>query len=350
MFRFAHPYFLYGLIIVPIILIIYMINRNWKKKALARFGDNSIISSLMPDQSPKRQNFKIIILLFAYTFLILGIADLQVGSKIANVKAKGIDLIIALDVSNSMLCEDVTPNRLERAKQAISKIIENMGDNRIGLVVFAGQAYTQLPITTDYYAAKMFLSQITTDMVPTQGTDIGEAIRHSVESFGTEKAKNKAIVIITDGENFEDEPIAEAKNAVDKGIAVYTIGIGLPGGGHIPVLSNGIKIGYKKDKDGNTVVTKIDDNMLQKIAAAGNGAYFRMTNSNAGLNALLEKLDKMEKKETGSKIFTEYEDRFQYFILPAFILLILEFFIFEKKNNIFKQIKNLYYKKIMSNA
>jgi Ca-activated chloride channel family protein len=333
---------LYGLILIPVILVLYFLWLRWRKKAIEQFGDRNIVYQLFIDYSKTRQRIKFIIFLIAYFFLIIGIADPQIGSKLETVKKKGIDLMIALDVSNSMMCEDVAPNRLERAKQAISRIIDNMNNDRIGIIVFAGQAYTQLPITTDYYAAKMFLENISTDMVPTQGTAIGAAIRLATESFGNEKGKNRAIVVITDGENHEDDAISEAKNALEQGIIVYTIGIGQPTGGPIPIYANGKMIGYKKDKDGNTVITKLDETMLQQIAANSNGAFFRITNSNAGLNSLLEKLDKMDKKEIGTKVFTDYEDRFPLFIGICLFLIIFELLIFEKKNNLFSHFKQIF--------
>ena len=289
---------------------------------------------------------KFILLLFALGFIILGLANPQIGSKMEEVKREGVDLMIALDVSNSMLAEDIKPNRLERAKQAISKLIDKLHNDRIGLIVFGGEAYVQLPITTDYSAAKLFLSIISTDIVPTQGTAIGEAIKLSIRAFSSDydnpkysgqnpqqsTQKNKAIIIITDGENHEDNAIEEAKNAADKGIIVHTIGMGLVKGAPIPAYYRGRQIGFRKDRDGNTIITKLNEAMLQQIASSGNGVYIRANNIQTGLNALFTELNKMEKVKFGSKMFTDYEDRFQYPIAIALFLLILELIIAERKS------------------
>ncbi len=231
-----------------------------------------------------------------------------------------------------MLAEDIQPNRLERAKQSISKLIDKLGNDRVGIIVFAGNAYMQLPITTDYSAAKMFLTTINTKIVPTQGTAIGEAIDMAIESFDNE-THSRAIIVITDGENHEDEPIESAKNAVDQGINVYTIGMGLPEGTPIPEYNQyNRRTGYKKDRQGSTVVTKLNESMLQQIASAGKGVYVRANNSSAGLKTVFDEINKLEKTEFESKMFSDYEDRFQYFIALSLLFIILELFIFERKS------------------
>lgn len=299
----------------------------------------SVISQLIPYVSKGRPVLKFILLLIAIGFLIIGLANPQIGSKMEEVKREGVDLMIAVDLSNSMLAEDIKPNRLERARQAISKLIDRLHGDRIGLIVFGGEAYVQLPITTDYSAAKLFLSTISPDIIPTQGTAIGEAIKLSAKSFGIKKenqnennTRNKAIIIMTDGENHEDDAIEEAKKVTAQNIVVHTIGMGLAKGAPIPIYKRGKQIGFRKDKEGNTVITKLNEKMLQQIASAGNGVYIRANNIQTGLNALFGEISKMEKVKFGSKVFTDYEDRFQYFIGVALFFLILEFFIAEKKS------------------
>ncbi|MEZ5199691.1 MAG: VWA domain-containing protein [Bacteroidales bacterium] len=338
MFRFEHTDVLYALILIPVLIGLFIGVLYWKKRSLARYGDWGIIQRLMPGISKTRDKVKFIILMLAFAFLIFGLANPQIGSKLVEGERKGIDIFIALDVSNSMLAEDIKPNRLERAKQAISKLIDKLGNDRIGIIVFAGNAYMQLPITTDYGAAKMFLTTITTKAVPTQGTAIGEAIEMASKSFD-DVTHSRAIIVITDGENHEDDAMEAAKDATETGIQVYTIGMGLPDGAPIPEYNQyGRQVGYKKDRQGNTVVTKLNESMLQQIASAGNGVYVRANNTESGLKTVFDEINKLEKTEFESKMFSDYEDRFQYFIAVSLILLIFELLIFERKNKLLSKI------------
>ena len=280
MLRFEHPYYFYLFALIPLLLVLYLLMVRWKKLALLRYGDPEIVKTLMPDYSRKRLFYKFLLLLLSFTSLILALANPQIGSRFEKVERKGIDIMIALDVSNSMLSEDIQPNRIERAKQAVSRLIDNLSNDRIGLVVFAGKAYTQMPITTDYAAARLFLAGINPGMVPTQGTAIGEAINLCVTSFGESK-KSRAIIIITDGENHQDDAISAAKKANDNDIRVYTVGIGSPDGAPIPLIINGNNAGYKKDKDGSTVITKMNPEALQEIATAGEGVYVNGNSTNS---------------------------------------------------------------------
>jgi Ca-activated chloride channel family protein len=339
MIRFAHPYLLYGYLLIPLFILLYIVVVRWKKNALKRYGEFGVISRLIPDHSPGRQYLKFFLLLLAYSFLLIGLADPQVGSKLVKAERKGIDIMLALDVSNSMLAEDIKPNRLERAKQAVSRLIDNMRSDRIGLVVFAGKAYMQLPITTDYAAAKLFLSTTSTDIVPIQGTAIGEAIGMATESFDETTHHSKAIIIITDGENHEGDVIEKAKEAAEKGIRIYTIGMGMPEGSPIPVYNGSTRIGYKKDRQGATVVTKLNETMLQQIASAGNGIYIRASNTSVGLNKVLEDINKLEKTEIDSQLFSDYEDRFQYFIAIGLLLILIELLISERKSKWIRRIR-----------
>ena len=338
MFKFGNIEYLWGLLIVPLLTIIFVWSRISRKKALRRFGNEGILAQLMPFSSKNRPVFKFMVLMLALAFIIAGIARPQFGSKLKKVKREGIELIIALDVSNSMMAEDIQPNRLERAVRAISRLIDKLKDDKIGLIVFAGDAYTQLPITSDYNSAKLFLNSVSPQIVPKQGTAVGAAINLAVRSFTPGGEANKAVVVITDGENHEDDAVSAAKNAVDNGIVVHAIGMGLPQGSPIPVLLNGQKE-YMKDREGNVVITKLDEQMLEQIAGAGEGIYVRANNTEIGLNALFDEINKMEKEEMESRIYSEYEDQFQYFFAIALFLILLEFIILERKNKYLKNIK-----------
>lgn len=339
MIRFEHINMLYALLVTPVLLVLFMLMIRWKKRALKIFGDTGLISRLIYHRSLARVTTKFIIFITALIFLIIGLSNPQVGSKLVEAERKGIDIMIALDVSNSMLAEDIQPNRLTRARQAISKLVDRLVNDRIGIIVFAGKAYIQLPITTDYAAAKMFLTTIDTRVVPVQGTAIGEAIELAVTSFDDE-SQSRAIIIITDGENHEDNAVEAARNATAKGINVYTIGMGLPTGVPIPEYdSYGRKTGYKKDRQGNTVVSSLNETMLQQIASTGNGVYVRANNTVAGLNKVFDEINKLEKTEFESKMFSDYEDRFQYFLAPALLLLLIELLIFDRKSKWWGKLK-----------
>jgi Ca-activated chloride channel family protein len=251
------------------------------------------------------------------------------------VKREGVDLMIAIDLSYSMMAQDIKPNRLDRAKQAISRLIDKLEGDRIGLVVFAGEAYVQLPITTDYSAAKLFLSTVNTSIIPTQGTKIANAIDLCSKSFDKENTQSKAIIIITDGETHDEEAIESATKAREEGIYIHTLGMGLTKGGPIPIYNKyGSTSEFRKDREGNVIITKLNETMLKEIALAGEGTYVRANNSKSGLSSLFEEINKMEKKEIGTMIFTNYKDRFQIFIGISLVLLILNLFFLERKNNI----------------
>ncbi len=338
MFRFGNSEYLWGLLIIPMLTFFFIWSRIARKKALRRFGSMNILKELMPFASKNRPVVKFFVLMLALAFIITGIARPQFGSKLKKVKREGVELVIALDVSNSMMAEDIQPNRLERAKRAISRLVDRLKDDKIGLIVFAGDAYTQLPITSDYNSAKLFLNSVNTQIVPKQGTAIGAAINLAIRSFTPNGEANKAIVVITDGENHEDDPISAAQVAVENGIIVHAIGMGLPQGSPIPVLRSGQK-DYLKDRDGNVVITKLDEQMLEKVAVAGSGIYVRANNAQIGLNALFDEINKMEKQEMESRVYSEYDDQFQYFFAIGLFLILLEFVILERKNRYLKNIR-----------
>ncbi|BDX39157.1 membrane protein [Tenuifilaceae bacterium CYCD] len=329
MFRFSNPEYLYLLLVIPLILGLYWYSVRLQKNNIKLFGNFESVLGLIPGISFKRGWIKIIVVSIAFLFLILGIAGPQFGAKLTDVKRKGIELIIALDVSNSMLAEDIQPNRIERAKQSISQLVDRLSNDRIGLIVFSGDAYVQLPVTNDYASAKMFLSSINPNMVPKPGTAIGSAIDLAASSFNPQSKTSKVIVIISDGENHEDDPVDAAKKAAENGIVIHTIGIGSPDGAPIPVDANH---NYLKDENGNVVVTKLDEETLSKIAVIGNGKYVRATNTQLGLLPLFENINKMQRSEIKDKVYSEYNEQYQYLIAIALFLILVEFVTLERKN------------------
>jgi len=326
MLQFAHSQLLYLLLIIPLLTGWYILTRFRAKRALKKFGDLEIIEQLMPQVSFSRPSWKFSILAAAFAFLVLTLAGPRFGSKVKETKRSGIELEIALDVSNSMLATDVSPNRIENAKLAIQSLIEKLKEDKIGLIVFAGDAYTQIPMTTDLSAAQVILSSINTGIVPKQGTAIGSAIDLGMKSFSQDKSKNKALVLITDGENHEDDAIASAKEAANKGIKVFTIGIGSPQGAPIPDGRD-----YKKDKDGNVIMTKLDVEGLQQIAMAGKGS-FQAGNIHTALGNIVKELNKMEKGEMGTQEFDEFDEQYQWVAAIALLLVLIEVFVLSRKN------------------
>ena len=343
--RFAHTEYLYALAALPLVLVFFFWALRLRKRSLERFGNSTLLSQLMPTLGKYKRAIKFFFLFGALGLLILGVANPQIGTKLEEVKREGVDIMIALDVSNSMKAEDIKPNRLESAKQEISRMLDKLQNDRIGMIVFGGESYLQLPLTTDYSAAKLILSTIDVDVVPIPGTAIGSSIRLAMKSFAEGEKKHKVIVIITDGENHEDDAIAAAKDAASEGAIVHTIGMGSPEGSPIPLYQDNVQAGFKKDNEGNTVITKLDEQGLQQIADAGDGKYIRATNQQNELDAVLKEIQGMEKKELGAKVVTEYEDRFQYFLGAALLLIVAEFFISERKNkwlakwNMFREIR-----------
>lgn len=338
MFRFAQPEYFWGFWLIPVLTLFFIFSRILRKRALRKFGDLEIISQLMPSASSIRPVFKFFLLILALSAFILGAARPQFGSKLQTVKREGVEIIIALDVSNSMMAEDIKPNRLERAKRAIDRLISRLKDDKIGLIVFAGEAYTQLPITSDYTSAQLFLSSVSPEIVPRQGTAIGAAISLATRSFTPNPESSKAIIVITDGENHEDDAVGAAQEAARQGIVVHTIGMGLPQGAPIPVNRGG-QTDYRRDREGNVVITRLDEVMLEKISAAGNGIYLRASTANVGLEDILDEINKMQKTEIETQMFSEYDDLFPYFFAVGLALLLIEFLIMERKNKYLRRIK-----------
>ncbi len=336
MFRFANPDFLYLLFLLPALVAFYGLSVINKKKAIKRYGNPALLAELMPEVSPKRQLLKFCFLLGALTVMIFVLAGPQFDSRLETVKRQGVEIMICLDVSNSMLAEDISPNRLEKSKQMLSRLTDGFVNDKVGLIVFAGDAYTQIPITSDYISAKMFLSSIHPSMVTTQGTAIGAAINLAMRSFTPDETAEKTIIIITDGENHEDDAVGAANRATEKGIRVNVVGIGDPKGSPIPVGGNN---NFLKDREGNVVVTRLNEQMCQEIAAAGRGVYVRADNTNSALRALQDEIDKMNKSEVESQVYSEYDEQFQRLAWIVLILLLVEFLILDRKNRLFRKVK-----------
>ncbi|MEI7501785.1 MAG: VWA domain-containing protein [Paludibacter sp.] len=329
MFRFAHPEYLFLFLFIPLLVGIFIYASILKKRNIKLFGSPELLAQLMPNVSLIRPQLKFYLQLSAVILLIIILAQPQFGTKVENVKRQGIEVMIALDVSNSMLAQDIQPSRLEKSKQLLSKLVDGLSNDKIGLVVFAGDAYTQLPITVDYVSAKMFLSSISPQLVPRQGTAIGSAIDLSIKSFGTKSTAGRAIIVITDGENHEDDAIGAAKLAAENGIAVHVIGMGKVDGAPIPVAGT---MSFWKDKEGNVVVSKLNEEMCKSIAAAGKGTYVRADNSNSAFKIINKQLDTLAKSDIKTSVFSDYNEQYQSFALLALLILVLEFFIFNRIN------------------
>ena len=329
MFRFAHPEYLYLFLLVPLLTGVFIYTKILRRRNINKFGNPDLLADLMPNVSFIRPQIKFYIQLLAVILLIIVLSQPQFGMKEEKDKRKGIEVMIALDVSNSMMAQDVQPSRLEKAKQVLSKLVDGMTNDKIGLVVFAGDAYTQLPITADYVSAKMFLSTISTQMVPRQGTAIGSALDLSIKSFGAKSTAAKAIIVITDGENHEDDAVGAAKLAAENNIIVNVIGMGKTDGSPIPVPGT---MNFWKDKDGNVVVSKLNESMCKEIAQAGKGIYVHADNSNSAFRTITKQLDTLAKSDIKTSAYSEYNEQFQSFALLALIILIMDFFIFDRKN------------------
>lgn len=338
MFKFEHTVYFYAFALVPLLLLLviwYFISRRRKLKQL---GSPELVKRLIPYASRRKRILKVILFLAGFCSLILALCNLQTGSKLTEVKREGADIVVCLDVSNSMLAQDLSPNRLTRAKYALEKMIDLLEGDRLGLVIFAGEAYVQLPITTDYSAAKMFLDAISPGMVPVQGTNMADAIKKASESFSSDEGKNRAIILITDGENHEPEAIEAATEAGKKGIMINTIGIGSEKGVPIPLIENGVIKGYRKDRQGQTVVTRLNADLLKTIAGKANGVYVQASQADLGLNAVLDKIAELDKAQLENKMYTDYEDQFQWFLGLALLLFLIEFLISERVSEWFKKI------------
>lgn len=338
MFKFEHTIYFYAFAAIPVMLLLAVVYFISRRRKLKRFGDINLVKELIPYSSRRKRIIKLVLFLVGFSSLILALCNLQTGSKLTEVKREGADIIVCIDVSNSMLAQDLSPNRLTRAKYALEKMIDQLEGDRLGLVIFAGEAYVQLPITTDYNAAKMFLESIGPGMVPVQGTNLADAINKASESFSNDEGKNRAIILITDGENHDSEAVEAATEAGKKGIMINTIGIGSQNGVPIPVMENGVVKGYRKDREGQTVVTKLNADLLKIIASKANGVFVQASQADLGLSAVLDKIGELDKAQLESKMYTDYEDQFQWFLALALLLFFIEFLISERASEWFKKI------------
>jgi Ca-activated chloride channel family protein len=326
MIYFAQYKYLLLLLLVPVILIAHALKLRLRRRRLERFGDLELVKELMPSYSRAKGWIGTVLFTLGFFFFVIGLARPQIGAKLSEHEAKGAEIMICLDVSNSMLAEDYSPNRLERAKLAISRIVDRLQGDRIGLIVFAGSSFVQLPITTDYVSAKMFLNSIDTGSVPIQGTAIGDAVLTAARSFSDQSEKSRAIIVITDGENHEDDPVDAARQVAEMGIKVYTIGVGSLRGQ--PIQKDGELM---KDREGNIVVTRLDEGTLQQMAAAGGGAYVHAGNEEFGLNPIIDDIRKMEAERFTSVVFEEYDEQYMYFFAIALALFVAEMLVGDRR-------------------
>ena len=327
MINFAQAQYLFLLLLIPFFFLIQALVLRLRRRRIRKFGDEKLVAQLMPSYAKAKVWVRLTLFSLGFFFLVIGLSRPQIGAKLKEHETKGAEIMIALDVSNSMLAEDYSPNRLERAKLAISRLVDKLRDDRIGLIVFAGNSFVQLPITTDYVSAKMFMNSISTESVPVQGTAIGEAINTAMRSFSSQSEKSRAIIVITDGENHEDDPVAAAKQAAEMGVRVFTIGVGSPEGKPIPMDGE-----LLKDKDGNIVVTRLDEKVLQEVAQAGNGLYVRAGNSEFGLNPIIEDIRRMEDEKYSSIVFEEYDEQFMYFLAIALFFFVIEILVGDRRS------------------
>lgn len=335
MFRFADPNFLYLLILLPFLVALYLYSNYHRRQNIRKYGDPALLKGLMPTISKYRPDIKFWLTFAALTLVILMLARPQFGSKMETVKRSGVEAVIALDISNSMLAEDVTPSRLDKSKKLISRLVDTFNNDKVGLIVFAGDAFTQLPITSDYVSAKMFLETINPSLITTQGTDIGAAIRLAMKSFTPQEGVGRAIIVITDGENHEGGAVEAAKDAAEKGIQVNVLGVGMPEGAPIPAEGTN---DYRRDRDGNVIVTRLNEQMCQEIAKAGNGIYVRVDNTNGAQKAISREINKMAKADVETQVYTEFNEQFQAVAWIILLLLLAEMLVLERKNPLFRNI------------
>lgn len=326
MFRFEHIEYLWLLAALLPLTLLFILFQRWRKKGLQAFGKLNLVTQLIPDLSNSSHLVKFILLSLAYVFIVLGIANPQIGTKQEKIKRQGIDVIIAIDVSNSMLSEDVKPNRLLRAKNFVSNFISELHNDRLGMIVFAGRAYLQMPLTVDYSASRMYLKTINTNLVPTQGTNIAEAVELARKSFVEGDTKYKALIIITDGEDNEGGVDEAVEQAVKEGVKIFTIGVGTDNGGPIPQGNN-----YKRDANGNIVLSKMNKEMLRDIAAKGKGKFLQLGSGKDEIDVIFKELGRMGTKEFEEMVFTDFDDQFQWCLAIAFALLLVEWWISERK-------------------
>lgn len=328
MFRFENPDILYFLFAIPIFILIFIYTLTYKKKILNNYATTNLLNQLLKDYSPIKPIVKFSIWMLIFASLIIALANPQIGSKVEKVKREGIEIMFALDVSNSMLSNDIQPSRLERAKSMLNKLIDGLISDKVGLVVFAGDAFLQMPLTTDYSAAKLMVSTANTDLIGNQGTAIGQALELCKNSFSKDKKVSKVILLISDGENHEDDAVQMAKEISKQGIQIYTIGMGTPNGGPIPIGNNS----FLKDRDGNIVITKLSAELLTEIADVGKGKFIYGSAKFSEIESFLKEVAKLEKKEIEDIVYTDYDSKFYIFLWIALSLIIIDFLVLERRS------------------
>ena len=343
MYRLDQPEFLYALALVPLLIVVYAMYRIWQRRAQKAFGDTALLEQLAPEKSRTKSALKFIIALVALTALIIALVNPKIGSKLETVKREGVDIVFALDVSKSMLAQDARPDRLTKAKQIIARTLDNLVSDRVGMIIYAGQAFPQLPITTDYSAARLFLKGVDTDLISSQGTAISSAIDLASRYYDDEDQKNRILVIISDGEDHEEGIDAALKQAEENGITIYTIGLGTEQGAPIPGIRKGYNVGYKKDNAGEIVVSRRNSELLKSIAEQGGGKFLAGKSVKSIVDELMDEVAAMEKKEFEAQVFSDYEDQFQWFLGLALLLLVLDTLILDRKTQWFKKL-NLFEK------
>lgn len=338
LYKIEEPIYFYALAIIPVMIVIFLLVLWWKKRTQKKFASSDLLEKLAPNKSTFKSTLKLIMLVLVISFLVISLTNPKMGSKLQTVKREGVDIVFALDVSKSMLAEDIAPNRLEKAKQIIARIIDNLGSDRVGVIIYAGNAYPLLPITTDHAAANMFLQNANPDMVSSQGTAINEALELAKSYYNNDEQTNRFLVIISDGEDHQEETKQMAQNLSNDGVKVYTVGVGTDNGGPIPMRESGTMIGYKKDRTGETVITKRNTSVLQEIADIANGRYIDGNFTETPVDEISEILTNAQKSEFETKQFADYKDQFQWFLGLGILFLILDVFMFDKKTKWLKKV------------
>jgi len=339
MFDLGNPQYQYLIVLPVLVWVAYMVYKSWRKKKQVEFANSDLFKQINPNQSKRKPVIKQILRFLGLTFLVIALVNPKIGTRIETVTRKGVDVVFAIDVSKSMLAEDISPSRILKAKQILSKAIDELVNDRIGIIVYAGKAYAQLPLTTDYTAAKMFLRTIDTDMVPTQGTDIGNAVEMALSYFESGKEQNRVLFILSDGESHEEGALEASELASENGIVIHAIALGTLEGGPIPIKRNGVIKGYKKDNQDKVVVTKMDPEMLQQLAVSTEGSFMDGTNTKETIEFIKTSLAKMEQVESETEMYTDYEDQFQWFLALALLFFILDFIVPNRKTLWLRKIK-----------
>ena len=338
MFRLDENIWFWTLLVIPVIILLFAWLQFWRRSTQKKFADSTLLKRLSPNQSLFKSVLKVVVLCCAFACLSLALVNPKIGTKLETIRSEGVDIVFAVDVSKSMLAEDIAPNRLEKSKQLVTQIVNSLVSDRIGIIAYAGKAFPQLSITTDYASAKMFLQNMNTDMLSSQGTAISEAIQLSKTYFDNEDQANRVLIIISDGEDHDGEALNIAEEAAEQGIRILTVGVGNTKGGPIPIKRNGVVLNYKKDNQGETVITRLDESTLKEIAAEANGVYINGSNTTEVVETIKGELDKMDKQEFESKQIADFKDQFQWFLAFGILLLFIDIFFLERKTGWLKRL------------